>query len=164
MFRMSDRVYDIVKWAVGVILPAIAVLYGAWAPIFGFPMPEKVAGTVMALVMFLGAFLQLSSQAWALERVKLTGKIFRDDNNDGIPDYPFKMSGKVYETLKWFAQVALPAIGVAYTAMAPLWGLPYAEEAPLFTGALVIFLNTVLQFNSAMYRKAVINSWQEPVS
>lgn len=155
MFNLSDKVYDILKWAVGVVLPAIAALYVALAGVFGFPMPEQVSATIMSLVLFLGAFLQMTSASWAIERAQLTGRIYKDENGDGIPDYPFKMSGPVYETVKWFVQVAFPALSTAYVAMANIWSWPYAEHVPAVVGAVVLFLSTILQFSSAGYRAAV---------
>lgn len=155
MFSISDRVYDILKWAVGVVLPALAALYVGVSGIFGLPMPEQVASTIMALVLFLGAFLQMSSASWAIERAQLTGRIYKDENGDGIPDYPFKMSGPVYETVKWLVQVALPALSVAYVAMAKVWGWPASESVPAVVSAVVLFLSTVLQFSTANYNRAV---------
>ena len=38
------------------------------------------------------------------------------------------MSNKVYDVLKWIAQVFLPGLGTLYFALAQIWGLPYGEE------------------------------------
>ncbi len=42
------------------------------------------------------------------------------------------MTNKMYDTLKWIALVCLPAFAAFYTALAPVWGLPYETEIPLF--------------------------------
>lgn len=54
------------------------------------------------------------------------------------------LPGPVYIALKWAVLVAIPAIGVAYSALAGIWGLPLAEEVSqtcnvvaLFGGALI---------------------------
>lgn len=153
MFNLNDRMYDILKWAVAVVLPAAAALYAALAGIFGWPFGEEVSSTVVAIVLFLGAFLQVSAAQWAIERAK-SGSIMLDENHDGIPDYPFKMSGRLYDTLKWIAQVALPALSVAYVALANIWGWPYAEMVAPVVAAVVTFMGVILQFSSAMYQSA----------
>lgn len=38
------------------------------------------------------------------------------------------LPGPVYTALKWAVLVALPAIGVLYSALAGIWGLPLADE------------------------------------
>lgn len=37
------------------------------------------------------------------------------------------MSNKVYDILKWIAQIFLPALGTLYFALAGIWDFPYAE-------------------------------------
>jgi hypothetical protein len=61
------------------------------------------------------------------------------------------MSNKVYDSLKWLAMVFLPAAGVLYTALAAIWGLPYAQEIQGTILAVVVFLGAVLQISSAKY-------------
>lgn len=145
MFNVSDRTYDILKWAVAVVLPAASALYGVLAKAFGWPFSEQVTSTIVAIVMFLGAFLQVNAYSW----VKQTAGSFADENNDGIPDYPFKMSGPIYDALKWVAQVALPAASVAYVGLANIWQWPFVESVPTVVSAVVLFLGTILQFSSA---------------
>ena len=38
------------------------------------------------------------------------------------------LPGPVYTALKWAVLVALPAVGVFYSALAGIWGLPLADE------------------------------------
>lgn len=60
-------------------------------------------------------------------------------------------NSKVYDVLKFLAQVFLPAVGAAYFSLAGIWGLPSAEEV---VGTIVIvdtFLGTVLQISSAAH-------------
>lgn len=60
---------------------------------------------------------------------------------------------KVYDVLKYAAQVGLPAIAVFYAAMAKVWGFPYATEIPATITALVLFLGTLLQLSTARFNK-----------
>ena len=38
------------------------------------------------------------------------------------------LPGPVYTALKWVVLIALPAIGVCYSALSGIWGLPLADE------------------------------------
>lgn len=38
------------------------------------------------------------------------------------------LPGPVYTALKWVVLIALPAIGVFYSALSGIWGLPLADE------------------------------------
>lgn len=35
---------------------------------------------------------------------------------------------KVYDAIKWFVTVMLPALSIAYVGLAAIWGWPYADE------------------------------------
>ena len=58
---MSNKVYDILKWVVMIVLPAISTLYFALSSIWGWPYAEEVVGTIAAVTTFLGALLGISS-------------------------------------------------------------------------------------------------------
>lgn len=59
--KMSNKVYDILKWIAMYLLPAIGTLYFALAGIWGLPCGEQVVGTVTAVDTFLGVILGISS-------------------------------------------------------------------------------------------------------
>lgn len=63
------------------------------------------------------------------------------------------MSNRVYDVLKWIAQIALPAIGALYFALADLWGLPYPTEIVGTITAIDTFLGVILGISSSSYRK-----------
>lgn len=63
------------------------------------------------------------------------------------------MSNKVYDILKWVAQIILPAIGTLYFALASIWGLPYAEQIVGTITAVDAFLGAVLGVSTSMYNK-----------
>lgn len=64
-----------------------------------------------------------------------------------------KMNDKVYNILKWIAQLLLPAIGTLYFALAGIWGFPYAEEIVGTITAVDTFLGVVLGLSSMTYHK-----------
>lgn len=65
------------------------------------------------------------------------------------------MSNKVYDVLKWIAQILLPALGTLYFALSSIWGLPYGEEIVGTITALDAFLGAVLGISTAQYKKGL---------
>lgn len=65
------------------------------------------------------------------------------------------MSNKVYDVLKFIAQVVLPALGTLYFALASIWGLPYGEQIVGTITAVDAFLGALLGISTAVYKKGV---------
>lgn len=63
------------------------------------------------------------------------------------------LDDKVYDVLKWAALVVLPAIATLYTALAGVWGLPYAQEIPATITAIDLFIGALLGVSTAQYNK-----------
>ena len=59
--KMTDKMYDLLKWVAQILLPAVATLYFAIAQIWGLPYGEQVVGTITAIDAFLGALLGIST-------------------------------------------------------------------------------------------------------
>lgn len=66
-----------------------------------------------------------------------------------------KMSNKVYDILKWIAQITLPAAGALYFALAKIWGFPYATEVVGTISAVDAFLGALLGISTANYNKTL---------
>lgn len=62
-----------------------------------------------------------------------------------------KMSNKTYDTLKWVAQLLLPACGTLYFALAGIWGFPFGEEIVGTITAVDAFLGMLLGISSDKY-------------
>ena len=63
------------------------------------------------------------------------------------------MSNKLYDVLKYIAQIGLPAVGTLYYALSAIWGLPYGEQIVGTITAVDTFLGTLLMISSSVYRK-----------
>ena len=61
------------------------------------------------------------------------------------------MSNKLYDVLKYIAQVVLPALGTLYFALAGIWGFPYGEQIVGTITAVDTFLGVVLRISSNNY-------------
>lgn len=63
------------------------------------------------------------------------------------------MSDKTYDTLKWIAQILLPALGTLIFALASIWGIPYAEQIVGTITAIDAFLGALLGLSTMKYKK-----------
>lgn len=61
IMKLNDKIYDTLKWVVMIVLPAIATLYAALAPVWGWPRPDDVVLTLNAVTAFAGAVLGIST-------------------------------------------------------------------------------------------------------
>ena len=59
--KMSNKVYDVLKWIAMVVLPAVATLYMALSGTWGWPYGDQVVATITAVDTFLGVILGISS-------------------------------------------------------------------------------------------------------
>ena len=76
MFKMSNAVYDALKFIAQIFLPALGTLYFALSKIWGveiFPYPTEIVGTISAVDAFLGAILGISTMQYNKDQPPLTG-------------------------------------------------------------------------------------------
>lgn len=59
--KLPDKVYDVLKWVALIVLPAVAVFYGAVGPVWNWFEPEKIVFTLTAVDTFLGALIGVST-------------------------------------------------------------------------------------------------------
>lgn len=59
--KIPDKLYDILKWVVIIVLPAIATLYAALSAVWAWPYSDQVVTTITAVDTFLGAVLCIST-------------------------------------------------------------------------------------------------------
>jgi len=63
------------------------------------------------------------------------------------------MSNKVYDILKYIAQIVLPALGALYFALSTIWGFPYGEQIVGTITAIDAFLGALLGISTVQYKK-----------
>jgi hypothetical protein len=59
--KMSNKVYDILKWIALIALDAVGLLYNTLSAIWGFPFGDEVLATCTALSVFIGALIGIST-------------------------------------------------------------------------------------------------------
>lgn len=61
------------------------------------------------------------------------------------------MKNRTYDTLKYIAQIVLPALGTLYFALAGIWGFAYGEEIVGTITAVDAFLGALLRISTIKY-------------
>lgn len=65
------------------------------------------------------------------------------------------ITGKLYDWLKFVAQIVLPALGTLYFVLAGIWGLPSAEQVVGTIVAVDTFLGALLGISQLNYNKQI---------
>lgn len=63
------------------------------------------------------------------------------------------MSNKMYDILKYIAQIVLPALATLYFALSAIWGFPYGEQIVGTITAIDAFLGALLGISTVQYKK-----------
>ena len=59
--KFSNKTYDILKWVVGTVLPAVLTFYGVVGDTFGIPFTIQVLTVGAAFIFCLGTCLGISN-------------------------------------------------------------------------------------------------------
>lgn len=91
---LSNGIYAILKHTAMILLPASAALYVALAPLWHFPNPEAVAGSIAAVNTFLGLLVGISSQKYNNSDAKYDGELFVGHSDGVVQDVQVSLSSK----------------------------------------------------------------------
>lgn len=61
------------------------------------------------------------------------------------------LNNKVYDCLKWIAQLLLPALATLWITLAKIWNLPYGPEIGATITGIDLFLGAILGISSSNY-------------
>lgn len=67
------------------------------------------------------------------------------------------ITGKLYDWLKWIAQIFLPALGTLYFTLAGVWSLGSGKEVVGTIMAVDLFLGVLLGISQINYDKQVVD-------
>lgn len=59
--HLPDKIYDILKWIVVIVLPACGSLWAGLSKIWSLPYASEIPATIMVICTFLGAILCIST-------------------------------------------------------------------------------------------------------
>lgn len=85
---ISSKMYDALKQAVTLVLPAMGALYVTLASLWDLPNPEVIAGILAALATFGGILMKVSTKSWNNSQNRFDGELIMTgyDSDTGIPD------------------------------------------------------------------------------
>lgn len=64
-----------------------------------------------------------------------------------------KLPNRLYDILKWIALICIPALATFYSALAPIWGWPYADEIAKTAIAVCTLIGALIGISTAQYYK-----------
>lgn len=59
--KINDKLYDVLKWVVMIVLPALSTAYVGLAAVWGWPLADEVAKSCSVICVLLGALLGIST-------------------------------------------------------------------------------------------------------
>lgn len=95
----GDALYDKLKYAALVLLPALASLYFGLDQIWGLPKAVEVVGTITIFDTFLGMLLRKSSQAYEASDERFDGHI-DVTKDEGDKKYSLNVDGDPAKVLE----------------------------------------------------------------
>ena len=66
----------------------------------------------------------------------------------------YLLPDKAYLICKWLGLIALPALGLLYVTIAPLWGWPMPEAVQKTCDAVGLFIGTLIGISEATKTEA----------
>lgn len=66
--KMTDKVYDVLKWVALVALDAIGLFYKTLASIWALPLGDEVLSTCAALSLLVGTLIGISNAQYNKKR------------------------------------------------------------------------------------------------
>lgn len=65
---MSNKVYDVLKWIVVIVVPALVLFVNTLGEIWGLTFTAEISATISAIGVFLGAIIQISSYKYSKDQ------------------------------------------------------------------------------------------------
>lgn len=87
---LSNPLYNYLKYAVQIVLPALGTLYFTLAQIWGLPYGGEIVGTITAIALFGGIVLGVSKNSYDKSEQKFDGAL----NVDHAADEEFRLEFK----------------------------------------------------------------------
>ena len=67
-----------------------------------------------------------------------------------------KMKSELFDCLKWFVMVVIPAATTAYVGLASIWHWPFADEIAKTSAVLCAFLGALLGISNLQYKQEML--------
>lgn len=67
-----------------------------------------------------------------------------------------QLPSKVYDFLKWFCLIALPALSVLIAVVFKVWDIPYSIQITTTINAIAVFIGSLIGVSQINYSKSNI--------
>ena len=81
--KITNKSYDVIKWIVVIVIPAVITLYSTLGGIWDFPLVQEITASLAAIDVFLGVIMKISSVSYNKE---YDGVLHVDTVNDETTD------------------------------------------------------------------------------
>lgn len=95
--KLSDSVYDVLKWVGLIVLPSASVLVKAIFQVWNLPYGDAIATTLTALGAFIGAIIGVSSVSNSKSSEAVTSIVTNAEERDGETEYTDEAEVEVTE-------------------------------------------------------------------
>lgn len=79
---LGNKMYDILKYGVEVVLPGLGTLYFTLGTLWGLPYGDQIVGTCAAVALFLGLLVGYSRKSYDNSESKYDGHIEIQETED----------------------------------------------------------------------------------
>lgn len=154
---MPNNTYDIMKWVAQYLLPALATLYFALSGLWGFPYPDQIVGTIMAIDAFLGLLLGISAAKFDKMQPISVKEIPINAYKIEVKKFSIfiQMSSQTYDILVWITQYLLPGLGTLTFAISGIWNFDYGQQIVGTIAAVDAFLGVILGISTSQYKEKI---------
>lgn len=92
---LSSKQYNILKWVVIIVLPAITTVYGTFSNIWGWPYGDQIVASFSAITLFLGIIIGVSTSSYNMSSAGPSGTLVVDRTDANTQTYlAFKQDPK----------------------------------------------------------------------
>lgn len=92
----NGGVYDFLKWASLVVFPALGAFYFTVGNIWHWPNVEEVIGTILAVEVFIGALIGVSTRQYNKSDAKYSGTLeVVEDHENGFAAAAIKFNDNI---------------------------------------------------------------------
>lgn len=84
---LSSKQYNILKWVVIIVLPAITTVYGTFSNIWGWPYGDQIVASFSAITLFLGIIIGVSTRSYNMSSAGPSGTLVVDRTDANTQTY-----------------------------------------------------------------------------
>lgn len=82
--KLPDHVYDVLKWIVLIVIPALTTAYVGLATVWPWPYADEIAKTSAIVCTLLGSLLGISTAQYNKDKGEIYGK------HEAVPADPYE--------------------------------------------------------------------------